>query len=85
MFHKGDSGIVLQKEAKALLMPAFEEYLETPIRWRIKSSRTGKTRQIKRRDCIQAEAHTLANRLLGKDGGLPEVMQTKEVFGDTDQ
>ncbi len=79
---RGEDGIVLEKEAKALLLPALEELLETPIRWAVRSGRTKKTRQIKRRDCIQAEAHTLANRLLGKDGGLPEVMETREVFGE---
>jgi CRISPR-associated protein Cas1 len=35
---------------------------------------------------IQAEAHSLANRLLGKEGGLPQVMETKTIFagGDND-
>jgi len=85
MFLDSDSSIVLEKPAKELLLSNLEGYLDQSIRYRVKSSKSGKTRQIKRRDCIQAEAHTLANRLLGKDGGLPEVIETKEVFeGDAE-
>jgi hypothetical protein len=68
--------------ATSKLPPEFENYLDEPIRYKIESSRKEKTRHIKRRDCIEAEAHTFANRLLGKDGGLPKVMETKIIFGD---
>ena len=87
MFHATSDGIVLEKEAKELLLPELEAYLSNAIRWQVKSSPRGKTRQIKRRDAIQAEAHTLANRLLGKDGGmsLPEVMETREIFEGIDE
>lgn len=83
MFEVSRDGVVLQKEAKELLLSNLEDHLEEPVRYQVKSSRKKKTRQIKRRKCIQAEAHTLANRLLGKEGGLPEIMETKEVFGDS--
>jgi len=82
MFTRGDDGVILEKEAKELLLGALAEYLDQSVRYRVKSSRKGKTRQIKRRACIQAEAHTLANRLLGKQGGLPEIMETREVFAE---
>lgn len=82
MFHTGKDGIILEKEAKDLLLGSLNEYLDQSIDYKIKSSKSKKTRRIKRLDCIQAEAHTFANRLLGKDGGLPEVMTTRDVFGD---
>lgn len=80
MFHADDDGVVLEKSAKELLLASLNEYLEAGVHYKVKSSRSGRTRSIKRRACIQAEAHTFANRLLGKDGGLPEVMETRTVF-----
>jgi CRISPR-associated protein Cas1 len=85
MFSSSRDGITLEKEAKALLLGELNTYLDEAIHYQLKSGRKGKTHQIKRRACIQAEAHTLANRLLGKEGGLPQVMETKEIFaGDDD-
>ena len=84
MFRNSDDGVFLDKPGKELLLPALSEYLDDAIRYPVKSSKGRKrTRQIKRRACIQAEAHTFANRLLGKEGDLPKVMETREVFGDT--
>lgn len=86
MFRETDDGVFLDKPGKELLLPALTEYLDASIRYPIKSSKGRKrTRQIKRRACIQAEAHTFANRLLGKESDLPELMETRDVFGDTDQ
>lgn len=84
MFHRGKNGVVLEKEAKELLLESLNEYLDQRIRYKCKSGKKIKTRQIKRRDSMQAEAHTFANRLLGKDGGLPEVLATEEIFADAE-
>lgn len=77
MFHKESSGvIILEKEAKELLIGNFNEYMDKRIEYAVKSSKTGKTRRIKRYDTIQAEAHSLANKLIGKENKtLPEIRE----------
>ena len=82
MFRKdSSSAIVLEKSAKELLITRLNDYLEESVRYKIKSSKTGKTRQIKRRDTIQAEAHSLANAMIGKNiDDIPKVTEIGELF-----
>ncbi len=84
MFYKESSGsITLEKSAKEILINNLNEYLDESVRYKIKSSKTGKTRQIKRLATIQAEAHTLANMLIGKKTKeLPQVTEIDDLFGD---
>lgn len=86
MFRKESSGaIVLEKEAKELLLTKLNDYLDEKIKYQVKSSETGKTRQIKRFDAIQSEAHSLSNRILGKDktDDLPNVIDAKELLEES--
>ncbi len=82
MFRKESSGsIILEKSAKELLLSKFNEYMDEKVRFHVKSSKTGKTRQIKRIDTIQAEAHTLANTMLNKTAkDIPEITQIEEII-----
>ena len=48
------------------------------MRYPVKS-RPGRTRNIKQRDVIQFEAHSLANRLLGKED-LPRIVETRRLW-----
>jgi hypothetical protein len=84
MFHFESSGaITLQKTAKELLINALNEFLDARVRYKIKSSKTGKTRQIKRLNTIQAEAHFIANRLLNKTSDdLPEIVNIIDLDVD---
>ena len=81
MFHKQSSGsIVLEKSAKELLLNALNEYLDNSIKYQIKSSKSKKTKHIKRLNTIQAEAHTLANILIGKENiELPDINEICEL------
>ncbi|MFW6414084.1 MAG: CRISPR-associated endonuclease Cas1 [Verrucomicrobiota bacterium] len=84
MFDIRKNEINLGKKAKELLLSEFNSYLDDRVRYKVKAGTKYKTRQIRRRACVQAEAHTLANRLLGKEGGLPQILETKEVFDEND-
>ena len=82
MFRKESSGsIILEKPAKELLLSKFNEYMDEKVRYNVKSSKTGKTRQIKRVDTIQAEAHTLANSMIGKEiKDIPKIVEIKDII-----
>ncbi len=84
MFYKESSRtITLEKSAKELLINTLNEYIDESVRYKIKSSKTGKTRQIKRLATIQAEAHSLANMLIGKKcKELPQITEIDDLFGD---
>jgi len=81
MFYKSSSGVTtLEKLGKDLFIPIFNEYLEEKVKYKVKSSKIGKTRQIQRLNTIQAEAHTLANRLIGKETkDIPEIKEVEEI------
>jgi len=82
-FESTANGVVLSKEVRGLLVQELNAYLDKKIDTAIKSATSSKRkRRIRRRDAIQAEAHTLANRLLGRDGGLPEIIETRELFAE---
>ncbi len=85
MFRKDSSGaVILEKDAKELLLNNLNEYLAEKVRYKVKSSKKNKTRQIKRLDTIQSEAHTLANRILGKDiNHIPKIIGIEELFQET--
>ncbi|MCF7790689.1 MAG: CRISPR-associated endonuclease Cas1 [Victivallales bacterium] len=82
MFRKESSGsMTLNKAAKELLLNKFNEFLDSKVKYKVKNSKTGRTRQIKRLDTIQAEAHTLANSMIGKETkDIPEIKEVKELF-----
>lgn len=58
LFRKLENGFVLDKPGKAVLLEAFNQFLDTAIRYR--------GRNIKRRDIIQFDCHRIANALIGK-------------------
>lgn len=59
-------GWSLNAEGKALLVNAFNEFLDNdPIRYR--------GRNLVRSHCIQLDAHQFANELIGKTGSLPDL------------
>ncbi|KJR43126.1 CRISPR-associated protein Cas1 [Candidatus Magnetoovum chiemensis] len=55
-FDKIPNGYILNSEGKAVLLTAFNEFLDTAIRYR--------GRNIKRRDIIQFDCHNIANNLI---------------------
>ncbi|WP_006788402.1 CRISPR-associated endonuclease Cas1 [Thiorhodospira sibirica] len=57
-FDRLHNGLTLNKEGKAILMEAFNSYLDQGIHYR--------NRNIKRRDTIQFDCHRLANEWIGK-------------------
>ena len=84
MFRKESSGsIILEKPAKELLLNKFNEYMDEKVKYKVKNSKTGRTRQIKRVDTIQAEAHTLANTMIGKETkDISEIKNIEELSAD---
>ncbi|MEZ0539530.1 CRISPR-associated endonuclease Cas1 [Fibrella arboris] len=60
-------GYSLNADGKALLVNAFNEFLDNdPIRYR--------GRNLTRSHCIQLDAHQFANELIGKTGGAPDLL-----------
>ncbi len=79
--HESSGSIILEKEAKELLISKLNEYMDEKVKYQVKSSKTGKTRSIKRLNTIQAEAHTLANRLIGKEiKEIPTITEIEEIL-----
>lgn len=61
-------GYSLNAEGKALLVNAFNEFFDNdPIRYR--------GRNLTRSHCIQLDAHQFANELIGKSGGMPDLIK----------
>lgn len=61
-------GFSLNAEGKALLVNAFNEFMDNdPIRYR--------GRNLVRSHCMQLDAHQFANELIGKTGGLPDLVK----------
>jgi CRISPR-associated protein Cas1 len=62
------TGQSLNAEGKALLVNAFNEFMDNdPIRYR--------GRNLVRSHCMQLDAHQFANELIGKTGGLPDLIK----------
>ena len=81
MFRKESSGsIILEKTAKELLLNKFNEYMDEKVKYKVKNSKADKTRQIRRIDSIQAEAHTLANTMINRETKeIPEIKNIEEL------
>ena len=77
-FEEVPGGVALSKDGRAALLSSFNERLDKAVRYPVRG-RPGKSRNIKRRDVIQHEAHALANRLLGKDEML-RVVETRGLW-----
>lgn len=61
-------GLSLNADGKALLVNAFNEFMDNdPIRYR--------GRNLVRSHCMQLDAHQFANELIGKTGGLPDLVK----------
>lgn len=73
-------GMILADPGKALLITALNERLEKTVRYPVKSDSRRK-RNLKQRDVIQTEAHSLANRLLGRED-LPRIVETRVLWED---
>ncbi len=62
------AGYSLNAEGKALLVNAFNEFMDNDaIRYR--------GRNLVRSHCMQLDAHQFANKLIGKTGGLPDLIK----------
>ncbi|ADB41982.1 CRISPR-associated endonuclease Cas1 [Spirosoma linguale] len=62
------TGVSLNADGKALLVNAFNECMDNdPIRYR--------GRNLVRSHCMQLDAHQFANELIGKTGGLPDLVK----------
>jgi CRISPR-associated protein Cas1 len=59
MFDKIPNGMTLNKEGKSLLISELTIFVEESIRY--------KNRNIQRKNCIQFDCHTFANKLIGKN------------------
>lgn len=78
-------GIELAPDGRAALIESLNARLEKTVRYPVQKtpSKPGpaKTRNIKLRDTIRYEAHSVANRLLGKSD-IPQVVTSEDLFGD---
>lgn len=72
------NGLSLNGDGKALLIGKLNENLEKTVRH---PTSTGRSRNIKQRDVIQYEAHSLANALLGKDD-IPRIVETEALLSE---
>ncbi|AKD54478.1 CRISPR-associated endonuclease Cas1 [Spirosoma radiotolerans] len=62
------TGQSLNTDGKSLLVNAFNEFMDNdPIRYR--------GRNLVRSHCMQLDAHQFANELIGKTGGLPDLIK----------
>jgi len=77
-FEAVPGGVALAKPGKAALLTSFNERLDKAIRYPTQSH-PGKKRNIKQRDVIRHEAHSLANMLLGKRD-MPRLVETRRLW-----
>ena len=80
-FEPVPGGVALSKAGRAEFMPYYNERLDRPVKYPVQS-KPGKFRKIKRRDTIAHEAHSLANRLLGKND-LPRIVATRQLWDES--
>jgi CRISPR-associated protein Cas1 len=80
-FEPVPGGVALSKEGRAAFLPYYQERLEQPVQYPVQS-KPGKFRKIKVRDTIAFEAHSLANRLLGRSD-LPRIVETRTIWADS--
>jgi len=77
-FEEVPGGVALNKEGRAFFLTSFNERLDKTVRYPVQG-KPGKSRNVKVRDTIQHEAHSLANLLLGKRD-LPRVVETRQLW-----
>ena len=81
-FREVPGGIELAPEGRAALISNLNERLDKQVKYpiqRVKKPGGKKFRRIKLRSTIQHEAHSLANRLLGKHD-LPRIIDSDTLF-----
>jgi len=74
-------GVALSKEGRAFLLENLQKRLEKRVSYPVQASK-GKTRRIQTRDTIQYEAHSLANRLLGRKN-LPRIVEMDSLWSES--
>ncbi|HZU34520.1 MAG TPA: CRISPR-associated endonuclease Cas1 [Gemmataceae bacterium] len=79
-FEPVPGGVALTAAGRAALLESFNERLDQAVRYPVRS-KPGKTRNIKRRDILRFEAHSLANRLLGRTD-MPRVVETRQLWDE---
>jgi CRISP-associated protein Cas1 len=82
-FEPVPGGVALSPGGRAALLESFNERMDRAVRYPVQS-RPGRTRNVKRRDVIRYEAHSLANRLLGKMD-LPRVVETRQLWDEANE
>ena len=85
-FRPVPGGIELAAEGRAAVIANLNERLDKAVRYPVQRSKqrgAQKYRRIKLRTTIQYEAHSLANRLLGKHD-LPKIVDSQALFSGTD-
>jgi CRISPR-associated protein Cas1 len=79
-FEEVPGGVALSKEGRAFFLSGFNERLDKSVRYPVQGS-PGKSRNVKQRDLIQHEAHSLANVLLGRRD-LPRIVETRVLWAE---
>jgi CRISP-associated protein Cas1 len=77
-FEEVPGGVALSKEGRSFFLNQLNERLDRALRYPVQG-KPGKCRNVKQRDIIQYEAHSLANALLGRND-LPRVVQTRVLW-----
>lgn len=83
-FREVPGGIELAPEGRAALISNLNERLDKAVKYPVqKAKKAGgkKFRRIKLRATLQHEAHSLANRLLGKTD-IPRIVETETLFAE---
>lgn len=83
-FREVPGGIELAPEGRAALIGNLNERLDKAVKYpvqRVKKPGGKKFRRVKLRATIQHEAHSLANRLLGRDD-LPRIVESDALFSE---
>ena len=82
-------GVELSPDGRAALITALNRRLDKTVSYPVQKSRVGKPgppkhRNIKLRDTIRFESHSLANRLLGRHD-IPQVVKSENLFSETEK
>ena len=83
-FREVPGGIELAPDGRAALIESLNQRMDKTVRYPVQKTDTSKPgpakhRNIKIRDTIRHEAHSLANRLLGKTD-IPQVIKSDDLF-----
>ena len=85
-FRDVPGGMELAPDGRAALIESLNQRLDKTVRYPVQKVNTfkpgpAKHRNIKLRDTIRHEAHSVANRLLGKTD-IPEVVKSEDLFNE---